>query len=179
MIKSKILLFKVDHRELEMLQTISRETFIATYAAQNTEENMKNYLSEYFSKPKLASALSDLNTEFYFAKNQNEIVGYIKLNWGQSQTDLIEQKGIELERIYVLNKYQGNYIGQFLCEQALQIAKDRDFPFLWLGVWEKNSKAIGFYRKHGFVEFDRHVFKLGDDKQIDIMMKLNIEHHHI
>jgi diamine N-acetyltransferase len=41
-----------------------------------------------------------------------------------------------------------------------------------LGVWEKNPRAISFYKKNGFIEFDPHIFKLGDEELTDIMMKL-------
>jgi ribosomal protein S18 acetylase RimI-like enzyme len=47
--------------------------------------------------------------------------------------------------------------------------------FIWLGVWEENQKAIRFYKKNGFVEFGKHIFRLGDDDQTDIMMKLDIK----
>ncbi len=42
---------------------------------------------------------------------------------------------------------------------------------IWLGVWEENPKAIRFYEKNGFVPFSRHIFKMGDEEQTDIMMR--------
>jgi ribosomal protein S18 acetylase RimI-like enzyme len=45
---------------------------------------------------------------------------------------------------------------------------------MWLGVWEENPRAIRFYQKQGFVEFDQHIFQLGEDAQTDILMKLNL-----
>jgi len=42
---------------------------------------------------------------------------------------------------------------------------------VWLGVWEENPRAIKFYKKNGFVEFDKHTFVLGEDEQTDILMK--------
>ena len=38
------------------------------------------------------------------------------------------------------------------------------------------QRAINFYKKNGFVEFDKHVFKLGNDEQTDIMMKLKLNY---
>jgi ribosomal protein S18 acetylase RimI-like enzyme len=46
---------------------------------------------------------------------------------------------------------------------------------VWLGVWEKNLRAISFYEKNGFIAFDQHIFQLGDDRQTDIMMKKLIQ----
>ncbi|RYY96378.1 MAG: GNAT family N-acetyltransferase, partial [Chitinophagaceae bacterium] len=56
--------------------------------------------------------------------------------------------------------------------QALAVAQERGASCLWLGVWEENGRAIGFYRKNGFAAFGSHVFRLGTDEQTDILMKL-------
>ena len=54
-------------------------------------------------------------------------------------------------------------------------AREKQAHYVWLGVWEKNERAIAFYRKNGFVAFDTHIFKLGDDEQTDILMKLPLK----
>jgi ribosomal protein S18 acetylase RimI-like enzyme len=56
----------------------------------------------------------------------------------------------------------------------MQIAKEVKAEYIWLGVWEENNKAIHFYTKNGFIPFDKHIFKLGDEEQTDIMMKLEL-----
>jgi ribosomal protein S18 acetylase RimI-like enzyme len=53
----------------------------------------------------------------------------------------------------------------------MEVAKALHSAYVWLGVWEKNARAIRFYEKNGFVAFDKHLFKLGDEEQTDIMMK--------
>lgn len=65
-------------------------------------------------------------------------------------------------------------MGQILYDTALQTAIGSTIDYVWLGVWEKNIRAINFYKKNGFVAFGKHIFKLGDDEQTDIMMKLNL-----
>ena len=167
---------KLTGKDLEQLQKISRQTFLETFSGGNTEENMKKYLEESFSFEKLAAEINDRNSEFYFAIFNNTPVGYLKLNFGSSQTELKDNNAIELERIYVLKEFQGKNVGQLLYEQAMQVAKEKNASYIWLGVWEENPRAINFYRKNGFVEFDKHIFKLGDDQQTDIMMKLQLKH---
>jgi len=71
-----------------------------------------------------------------------------------------------------LKAFQQKQIGQTLLEKAIQYAHQKNAVYIWLGVWENNSQAIQFYHKNGFVEFDRHLFLLGEDRQTDIMMKL-------
>ena len=39
----------------------------------------------------------------------------------------------------------------------------------------KIQEQSDFIEKNGFVAFDKHIFRLGNDEQTDIMMKLKIE----
>ena len=161
--------------DIEQLRKIGRQTFYETFSEGNTQENMTKYLEEGFSNEKLTSQLNDKTSEIYFAIINDNVIGYIKLNFGESQTELQGDNAFEIERIYVLKEFHGKEIGQTLYEKAIEIAKRANFYYVWLGVWEKNLKAISFYKKNGFVEFDKHVFMLGDDAQTDIMMKLELK----
>ncbi|PQA93195.1 GNAT family N-acetyltransferase [Chryseobacterium shigense] len=162
---------KVTSEDLDQLQIIGRKTFGETFSESNTAENMAKYLEEGFSKEKLIAELNDSDSVFYFAVCENNTIGYLKMNFGKSQTELKDGKGAEIERIYVLKEFHGRKAGQKLYEKALEIAAESNSDYVWLGVWEKNPRAISFYKKNGFAEFDRHVFVLGDDAQTDIMMK--------
>lgn len=166
---------RVTLNDIDQLQRISRQTFFETFSASNTEENMNNYLEEGLSKERLTVELNNSGSEFYFAILDDNIIGYLKLNFGQSQTELQDDKALEIERIYVLKDYHGKKVGQLLYEKAIQIAEQKNAHYVWLGVWEENPRAISFYRKNGFVEFDKHIFRLGDDEQTDIMMKLQLK----
>ncbi|MDB5121271.1 MAG: N-acetyltransferase [Sphingobacteriales bacterium] len=165
---------KVTLSDIDQLQKIGKQTFYDTFSAGNTEENMSKYLDEQFSVEKLTAELNDSNSETYFALTNNHVIGYLKLNFGQSQTELKDDKALEIERIYVSKEFHGKNVGQLLYDKAIQIAGQKNTDFVWLGVWEENKRAINFYIKNGFVEFDKHIFKLGNDEQTDIMMKLKI-----
>lgn len=169
-----IVIKKVLPDEVIALQKIGRQTFKETFEAGNTEENLTKYLEEGFSSEKLLGELTDQNSEFHFALHEDVVIGYLKLNFGNSQTELKDDKSVEIERIYVLQEYQGKKVGQLLYEKALQIANAYKADYMWLGVWEENPRAIQFYKKNGFTEFDKHIFKLGEDEQTDIMMKLRL-----
>lgn len=158
--------------DIKLLEEISKKTFFETFSEQNTEENMFKYLNDSFSPEKLSDELSDKNSQFFFAIFNDEIIGYSKLNRGNSQTDIKDDNTVELERIYILKMFQGKKAGQVLLDKAIGIAMQENASYLWLGVWENNYKAISFYRKNGFFEFSKHKFILGDDIQTDIMMKL-------
>jgi ribosomal protein S18 acetylase RimI-like enzyme len=162
---------KVNAGQLELLQQIARISFFETFAAVNSEENMQKYLQESFALDKLAAELADPATSFYFACIDGQVVGYLKVNVGPAQTELQDDKALEIERIYVLSAFHGQAVGQRLYEEAMWLAKELGIRYVWLGVWEENSRAIRFYAKNGFVAFDKHIFRLGDDEQTDILMK--------
>lgn len=171
---NSITLKKVTIAELEDLQQIGRTTFREAFASGNTETDLANYLAAHFSIRHLREELENPESVFYFAKTANQIIGYLKINTGQAQT---EQKGgnaLEIERIYVLKAFYGKKVGQLLLQKALEIAHKGTFDFVWLGVWEKNLRAIQFYKKNGFVIFDQHLFQLGSDIQTDLLMKLQL-----
>jgi diamine N-acetyltransferase len=160
--------------DIRKLQIIGRQSFYETFAEANREEDMQKYLNENFSALKLKAELINPDSEFYFATINKKVVGYLKINFGQAQTELKVNNALEIERIYVLKEFQGKQVGQVLYNKAIQVAKQHKVDILWLGVWEENPRAIRFYQKNGFVEFDKHIFKLGNDEQIDIMMKLEL-----
>jgi hypothetical protein len=165
---------RISSNDVVALQNISSQTFIETFATVNTPENMTSYLTEEFSLEKLSSELINPNIEYYFARIGEEVIGYLKLNIGRAQKELQNENSLEIERIYVSKEYLGKQVGQLLLGKAIAIANDKKLDFVWLGVWEKNQRAIRFYEKNGFVVFDEHLFILGDDKQTDLLMKLKL-----
>lgn len=170
----KIAIRKITVNDINELQNIGKLTFAETFSSGNSEENMKEYLENGFSTEKLTAELTDPNAEFYFAELDGKTIGYLKINIGQSQTEIKDHNALEIERIYVLKEFHGKKVGQILYNKAIELAKEKGAKYVWLGVWEQNPRAIRFYEKNGFIAFDKHVFKLGNDEQTDIMMKLEL-----
>ncbi len=169
---NSILITPIDLLDIEKLQAISRSTFKQTFSEHNNAADMEAYLNNSFSKEKLWSEINNPNSEFYFAQDGEKVVGYLKVNTGNAQTELKDLSAFEIERIYVDQSYLGKKVGQLLFNKAIQIATAKNVAYIWLGVWEENHRALAFYTKNGFIPFDKHIFKLGNDEQTDIMMKL-------
>lgn len=157
--------------DVEKLQSIGRQTFSETFSDGNSDENMKKYLDESFATEKLTSELNNPLSHFYLAVLDEKVVGYLKLNTGDAQTENEDLNALEVERIYVAKEFHGKKVAQALYAQVEETASNLKSSYLWLGVWEKNFRAVSFYTKNGFVQFDTHIFRLGDDEQTDLMMK--------
>ena len=165
---------KINIDDLETLRNLSIQTFKETFEEVNTEEDMQKYLDENLSIEKLKTELENVNSEFYFAENNGEILGYLKLNFKDAQTEKLEENHFEIERIYVLKAFLGQKIGQILFDKAIEIGREKNLEYVWLGVWEENHRAIRFYGKNGFEIFGKHDFVLGEDVQTDLLMKMKI-----
>jgi ribosomal protein S18 acetylase RimI-like enzyme len=160
--------------DLEAIQKISTQTFIETFADVNTPENIANYITDSFNSEQLTTELNNANSQFYLATADNEILGYLKVNFGDAQTEMINQNALEVHRIYVSQAFHGKNVGQLLIDKVKEIAQQTGVDNIWLGVWEENHRALRFYTKNGFVEFDKHVFTLGDEQQTDLLMRFVI-----
>jgi ribosomal protein S18 acetylase RimI-like enzyme len=160
--------------DLITIQNISKQSFTETFAAINTPENMEKYLQESFNTAQLTTEINNPDSPFYIAFWNMEPVGYLKLNLGDAQTEIVKDTTLEIQRIYVLQAFHGKKIGQLLLDEAIKIAQQIPVNSIWLGVWEENHRALQFYTKNGFITFDKHLFILGDEKQTDLLMKLKI-----
>jgi ribosomal protein S18 acetylase RimI-like enzyme len=164
----------VQLNDLDTLLKISKDTFFETFAKDNSIEDTEKYLKTHLNINKLKQELQNKNSKFYFCYHQSEVVGYLKVNINEAQTEPLLPDALEIERIYILNKFHGHGLGYLLMNKSIQIAKDLSIKEIWLGVWEHNIKALKFYNKLGFNQFSQHVFKLGEDEQIDLLLKKTI-----
>ena len=167
-----IVIKQISILNLAQLQKIGKTTFAETFTEHNTKEDLDKYLEESFSNEKLTAELTNPHSFFYFAEEDEKVIGYLKINFDEAQTEVKDNKALEIERIYVLQDFHGKKVGQALFDKAITIATEMKVTYVWLGVWEQNHRALQFYKKNGFVPFDTHIFKLGNDEQTDIMMKL-------
>ena len=166
---------KINIDDLEALRNLSIQTFKETFEEVNTEEDMQKYLLENLSIEKLKTELENPNSELYFAENNDEILGYLKLNFKDAQTEKLEENHFEIERIYVLKEFHGKKVGQILYDKAIEVARQKNVDYVWLGVWEENENAIAFYHKKGFIQTGSHSFFMGDDEQVDLVMTKTLQ----
>lgn len=108
--------------DLVRLISISRMTFTDAFEKDNTPEDFKAYINFAFERNKLLAELKNSDTTFYFVYKDALLVGYIKLNENDAQTDIKSEEGMELERIYVLKDFQGQHIGQWVLKEVKKIA---------------------------------------------------------
>ena len=163
-----------NEEDLQALAEISKRTFSDAFEAANDPKDFNVYLAQAFSLDKLREELQHSDTSFYFVYHKQKPIAYFKLNTGVAQSEFKETSGMELERIYVTSGYQGKGVGKRLLDAVFGIAKKNGIPFVWLGVWQENPKAVAFYERHGFKKIGTHPYDIGADRQTDWLMKKEV-----
>jgi len=160
----------------EQLAALAERTFRDTFAADNASDDMEAYVRESLSQARVrAELLDDANTFLLaFVDGAGEPVGYAKIRPGTTDPSVKGPHPVELERLYVDRSAIGRGVGAALMRATLDEARLAGHRTLWLGVWERNARAIAFYVRWGFETVGDHVFRLGSDVQRDLIMARSV-----
>lgn len=162
--------------DAQAIVSLGIRTFRDTFDDVNTPENMMRYLNQTFTVKKISEEIREPGSLFLLAERGEEIIGYARVRNSQTPVELKHFKSLEIERLYADKRFLGKRVGYLLMSQCIQFAEDNGYEVVWLGVWENNERAIAFYRKWQFERFGEHTFMLGDDAQIDWLMKKHLRH---
>jgi ribosomal protein S18 acetylase RimI-like enzyme len=167
---------RATEKDAGLLLDLSSQTFNQAFGMQNTRDNMSAYMASAFSEEQILEELKCTSSLFFMAyiPGLDTPVGYTKLRMGTTPKELKGARAIEIHRIYVLQEMIGQGIGKALMERSLALAQLNNYEVIWLGVWEKNTRAIQFYKKWGFKKFSSYIFRLGTEDQTDYLMKKDL-----
>jgi len=154
-----------------LIADMSRRTFYDAFAAQNTPEDIAQYMDTQFSRESLMAEVGSPGNIFLLAYLGDAPVGYMRLLEHEPPREMEQEPAIEIVRIYSEQPAIGKGVGKALMQYALDLARKIGKNWIWLGVWEHNHRAIAFYTKWGFEKFGDHPFILGSDTQTDWWMK--------
>ncbi len=152
------------------LSAFARRVFHDTFAADNTPEDMAVYLAQAFSPAKQLAELEDARRVCLLMEADGILIGYASLLDSAPHAAVVAGHPVELERFYVDQRWHGRGVAASLMDAARTVARAWQGDVLWLGVWERNAKAIRFYEKQGFERIGAQTFRLGSDEQQDAVM---------
>lgn len=165
--------------DVETLAALSRETFSETFAHTTTAQDLQLHLETAYARDKLLQELANPESEFYFAVVDGRIEGYVKVNWGQAQSEPMPATHAEVERLYLRRSAKRKGIGTALMQFAVTRALQQGKTVLWLGVWEHNEPAKAFYAACGFEKFGEHAYPIGNDPQTDWLLAKPLDLQHL
>jgi len=157
------------------LAALGERTFRQTYSAHNTPADMERYVGEHFGAAHQEAELADGRRVTLVAEVDRRPAGYAQLAWSAAPPSVTGVAPMEVVRFYVDLPWHGRGLAHELMAAAVRAARDAGAGTLWLGVWERNPRAIAFYRKSGFAEVGTQVFVLGADHQRDLVLARSLD----
>lgn len=155
-----------------LVTDLARKTFYESFAVYNTEENMRIYMEEQFTREKQLAEVGAPGRLFLLAYAGEEPAGYASMRETEERPKGLEgEKAVELVQIYALQRMIGRGVGPALMQACVDLAREKGHDWIWLGVWEHNLRAQAFYAKWGFERFGEHIFIVGLDAQTDWWMR--------
>jgi diamine N-acetyltransferase len=160
-----------------VLAEVGAETFAATFAADNTPEDIAAYLVSAFGPDIQARELADPANRFMILAVNVTFAGYCQVRFAPAVAAVTARHPMEIGRIYVRQAWIGIGVGARLMSGCLHEAEQAGCDVVWLGVWERNPRAIAFYHKWGFKQVGTQTFQLGADTQTDWVMVRRVNAH--
>lgn len=159
-------------RDAGELADLGTRTFLEAYGDANDPADLAAYIADTYTEHLIAAAIREQAVSYLIAEADGRAVGFAKLVDGSTSPEVDAAHPAELEQLYVVGWRHGGGVGTALLEACITQARERGCDVLWLGVWEDNQRAIGFYRRLGFVQVGSHTFRLGAQAQTDVLMAL-------
>jgi diamine N-acetyltransferase len=159
------------------LAAFAAAAFADTFAADNTPEDMAAYVAGAFGEAQQRAELSDPACTILFAERGDELMGYAMLRDGVAPAGVCgipAGSATEIARLYADRRWIGTGVGAALMQRCLDLAASRGREWVWLGVWERNARAIAFYARWGFADVGSQQFQLGADRQTDRIMARHV-----
>jgi diamine N-acetyltransferase len=170
--EEKMIIRTATSQDAEALTELSATTMREAFGPPlNPLEWVDAYIAESLTIPILQNELCDTRSVFFLLESETgELAGYAKVRRKAPPRQMTERNALEIQRIYVRQREIGGGWGRKLMDHCLNYARQQGFRAIYLGVWERNERAIGFYKKQGFKPFGWHAFQFGPDRQRDIWM---------
>ena len=157
------------------LSVLAESTFRAAFSESNTAANMQLHCAAHYSQALQLAEIREPSCETWVAEAEGRMIAYVQLRLDATSPMISGARPLEIQRFYVDASYHGSGLAQQLMAQVLARAEAAGAAPLWLGVWERNPRAVAFYRKWEFDVVGEHIFRLGEDPQRDLVMRREVQ----
>ncbi|UVD56078.1 GNAT family N-acetyltransferase [Rhizobium sp. Pop5] len=151
------------------LSGFAARLFRDTYGSDTAASDLESYIDKNFSTERQEAEIANPSAAVFVAISDDLIIGYadVVLRSADGASAL-------LNRIYVDAEWRGRGLAGGLLDAAIGESAQRGATHLELTVFERNSRALAFYKRAGFAATGSTTFMVGDDPQTDVVMQLDL-----
>ncbi|HJQ41211.1 MAG TPA: GNAT family N-acetyltransferase [Thermoanaerobaculia bacterium] len=185
---NSVIIRRASAADAAALAELAARTFADWFGAENSAEDMAAHLQRSYGEELQRREIEDRDWVTLLAESDGRAIAYAQVKRGEAPAcvwtaaaelplskaaaELPQSKTVEIARFYVDRNFHGKGIAQTLMAHAIIEARKLGGETIWLGVWERNARAIAFYEKCGFRDRGSHPFLVGSDLQTDRVMVL-------
>lgn len=156
------------------LAEFAARTFADAFAADNRPEDLRAHAAAAYGVVQQTAELTDTGTATLIAERSGAMLAYAQVRRCPPPPGVDVDRPVELQRFYVDRSAHGTGLAQRLMSAARAAAREFGGVHLWLGVWERNQRAIAYYGKEGFLDVGSKFYDVGADRQIDRVLVAKI-----
>jgi ribosomal protein S18 acetylase RimI-like enzyme len=161
---------RAEEDDAQALSVLAERTFRTAFAESNTAANMELHCAANYGQALQLAEIRESGRETWVAEAEDGLIAYVQLRLDAESPMISGERPVEIQRFYVDASHHGAGLAHHLMAHVLARAEAAGSAALWLGVWERNPRALAFYRKWAFDVVGEHTFKLGDDPQRDLVV---------
>jgi ribosomal protein S18 acetylase RimI-like enzyme len=152
-----------------VLSDFAARLFRATYSSDTTAADLDAYIYKNFSTERQEAEIDDLSAAVFLATVDDLIIGYAHV-----VVESADSRSARLNRIYIDAEWRGRGLANDLLDAVLSESEKRGVTRLELTVFERNARAIAFYKRAGFAATGSTTFAVGEDLQTDVVMEMDL-----
>ena len=136
--------------DADHLAVLGPATFRETFGNEFPSPAIDARMAVIYAPDRLRMDLADPAQAWFMALAGEEPIGFLALGCGSAPDCVAGSRPMELSRLYLRVDWHGRGPAFALMQAGLDEAAARGVGTLWLQAWERNPKALAFYRAHGF-----------------------------
>ena len=165
---------RANESDARELAEFAARTFEEAFASQNNPDDLQAHLASNYGVKQQSAELRDPQVVSILARREGKLLAYAQVRRKSHPPCVTQPKPVELHRFYVDQEAHGSGLAGLMMEEVRNAASEMRGQSLWLGVWERNPRAIRFYEKCGFSDVGSHVYQVGSEPQKDRVLITDI-----
>lgn len=151
------------------LSDFAARLFHTTYSSDTAVSDLDFYICKNFNMERQGMEIADPSAAVFLATADDLIIGYAHVVMNPA-----DKHSARLSRIYIDAERRGSGLANDILEVVLGECERRGVTRLELTVFERNVRAIAFYKRVGFVVTGSTTFTVGEDLQADLVMEMDL-----
>ena len=176
--------------DADALSALASTCFTQTFGHLYAPDDLDHFIHEAYSPEVLRAELADPKRPTWLlfleeseadatapectdarTASEGTLIGYVTACPANLPHPEVKEGDGEVQRLYLLQEYQGGGRGSMMLEHALNWLEADGPRTLWIGAWSENYGAQRLYGRYGFTKVGEYSFMVGDHADREFILR--------